>query len=203
MFGKKSSNGHPTSAGANKHSNSGSFQQFPKRGDPVAGLAHTAQQRNNNTLGLPRSHNIESLIRRVAEKESKERFRKTYGCGTSASMYTSQQQRLQVCDGHVRAKMAIFDPKLSRNQRSRFLEQQKPGHVKAKMAIFDPPKMGLPPRSTSATTDIVNASALNKANCTAAAAGGSTSSTHNGKTKETNALFSGAGSKTVSNLTKE
>ena len=44
---------------------------------------------------------IESLIKRVAEKESRQRYRKTFGGPTplSSSMLQNHQQRLQVCDG--------------------------------------------------------------------------------------------------------
>ena len=108
---------------------------------------------------LQRSQKIESLIKRVVEKESRERFHRhtrksqmmptgpaTAASSSAAGAYHSlataklfqqqQQQRLQVCDGIVRSKLPIFDAsKRNAIQRSRF-EGQKQGHVKARLAFF-------------------------------------------------------------------
>lgn len=103
---------------------------------------------------LQRSQKIESLIKRVVEKESRERFhrhsRKSQlmpaGAAAAGSAHHSlataklfqqqQQQRLQVCDGIVRSKLPIFDAsKRNAIQRSRF-EGHKQGHVKARLAFF-------------------------------------------------------------------
>ena len=93
LFGRKLSNGGPS----NKASN-GTHQTYSKKeyGQGVGLHSHYSQKNL-----LPRSHKIESLIKRVAEKESKQRYRKTFGApGTlSASMFQQHQQRLQVCDG--------------------------------------------------------------------------------------------------------
>ena len=107
---------------------------------------------------LQRSQKIESLIKRVVEKESRERFhrhsRKSqlmpagaaaaaaagsaahHSLATAKLFQQQQQQRLQVCDGIVRSKLPIFDAsKRNAIQRSRF-EGHKQGHVKARLAFF-------------------------------------------------------------------
>lgn len=77
---------------------------------------------------LPRSQKIESLIKRVVEKESRDRLLRN-------KTPPSTQQRLQVCDGIVRSKLPIFDH-TKKQPRSRIAFDQK-GIVKSKLAIFD------------------------------------------------------------------
>ena len=84
---------------------------------------------NNGDLRLPRSMKIESLIKRVVEKESRERIRKS----STLAYSNQQQQRLQVCDGIVRSKLQVFDE----TKRPSRLPMDHKGFVKAKMAIFD------------------------------------------------------------------
>ena len=85
-------------------------------------------------LRLPRSQKIESLIKRVVEKESRERLHRR---GPQSSLpYSNQQQtqqRLQICDGIVRSKLQVFDE----TKRPSRLPKDHKGFVKAKMAIFD------------------------------------------------------------------
>lgn len=85
-------------------------------------------------LRLPRSQKIESLIKRVVEKESRERLQRR---GPQSSLpYSNQQQtqqRLQICDGIVRSKLQVFDE----TKRPSRLPKDHKGFVKAKMAIFD------------------------------------------------------------------
>ena len=100
-----------------------------------------------SSVSLQRSQKIENLIKRVVEKESRERFRKAFlttgtsippSTGIGVSKVFQQQQRLQVCDGIVRSKLPIFDAsKHNVLQRSRLGDHQKPGHVKARKAFFD------------------------------------------------------------------
>lgn len=93
---------------------------------------------------LPRSQKIDSLIKRVVEKESRERFRNKSGlvAMASANFASNTQQRMQVCDGIVRSKLPIFD------QTKRTTLSQK-GFVKSKMAIFDNPSSSSSPVTPS------------------------------------------------------
>ena len=111
------------------------------------------QDRQQQPL-LPRSQNIDRLIKRVVEKESRERLRKTSmsaHAAAAAAATTSAGAPAQVCDGIVRSKLPIFDdtkrPSLLMNHRAAMMrrrlesrphEDQK-GFVKSKMAIFDGP----------------------------------------------------------------
>ena len=85
-------------------------------------------------LRLPRSQKIDSLIKRVVEKESRERLQRR---PQSTLPYSNQQQplqqRLQICDGIVRSKLQVFDE----TKRPSRLPKDHKGFVKAKMAIFD------------------------------------------------------------------
>ena len=93
LFGRKHSNYKPSNKGS-----SCAPQQFAKREfGQYTGIPSHYSQKNV----LPRSHKIESLIKRVAEKESKERYRKAFGAPRplSAAMFQQHQQRLQICDG--------------------------------------------------------------------------------------------------------
>lgn len=130
LFGRKFPN-----VGTSYKSPNNSTQVYHQNDSSQPGALHSIYSQKS---GLPRSHKIESLIKRVAEKESRQRYRKTFGAPTplSASMFQQHQQRLQVCDGIVRSKLQLFDH-TKRPQRSRLVDPQKPGHVKAKLAIFD------------------------------------------------------------------
>ena len=93
LFGRKF-----TSNGATIKTSNNSNQQFTKREFLQNSGVHSHYSQKSI---LPRSHKIESLIKRVAEKESRQRYRKTFGHPTplSASMFQQHQQRLQICDG--------------------------------------------------------------------------------------------------------
>jgi hypothetical protein len=93
LFGRKLSN-----SGTSSKTSSDSVKSFQKREHSQNGGMKSLYSQKNI---LPRSHKIESLIKRVAEKESKQRYRRTFGAPTplSASMFQQHQQRLQVCDG--------------------------------------------------------------------------------------------------------
>ena len=97
-------------------------------------------------LRLPRSQKIESLIKRVVEKESRERLQRR---GPQSSLpYSNQQQtqqRLQICDGIVRSKLQVFDE----TKRPSRLPKDHKGFVKAKMAIFDGSKTNNGPVSST------------------------------------------------------
>ena len=82
---------------------------------------------------LPRSHKIESLIKRVVEKESRDRLRSAAARHAAAA---TSSQRLQVCDGIVRSKLPIFDVTKRQGPRLAAVYDQK-GLVKSKLAIFD------------------------------------------------------------------
>ncbi|XP_040570176.1 uncharacterized protein [Lepeophtheirus salmonis] len=86
----------------------------------------TIRQQSSEIARLPRSAKIDSLIKRVVEKESRDRilFRKT-----------PQQQ---ICEGIVRSKLSLFDPAIKPIRRSRLNFDQK-GFVKSRMALFDKP----------------------------------------------------------------
>ena len=92
LFGRKVSN----SVNSNQFSNN-----IPKNSKPELTQNNTMRPLYSQNNILPRSHKIESLIKRVAEKESRQRYRKTFGGPTplSSSMLQNHQQRLQVCDG--------------------------------------------------------------------------------------------------------
>ncbi len=77
-------------------------------------------------LVLSRSPKIESLIKRVVEKESRDRMR-----SKGFVMQASNSSRLQVCDGIVSSKLRLFD-ETKRNSVS-----TKGLNVKSKMAIFE------------------------------------------------------------------
>lgn len=112
---------------------------------------------------LPRSQNIDRLIKRVVEKESRERLRKTSMSVAAAAAATAGSSSVgltgataapaQLCDGIVRSKLPIFDatkrPSLLMNHRAVMMRRQRErergphedqkGFVKSKMAIFDGP----------------------------------------------------------------
>ena len=93
LFGRKFPN-----VGTSYKSPNNSTQVYHQNDSSQPGALHSIYSQKS---GLPRSHKIESLIKRVAEKESRQRYRKTFGAPTplSASMFQQHQQRLQVCDG--------------------------------------------------------------------------------------------------------
>ena len=93
LSGRKCAN----SSSTNRSQNNGAPTYLPSENNKPGAIHSMYSQKSV----LPRSHKIESLIRRVAEKESKQRYRKTFGAPTplSASMFQQHQQRLQVCDG--------------------------------------------------------------------------------------------------------
>ena len=121
-----------------------------------AARAAAIQQQQQQPL-LPRSQNIDRLIKRVVEKESRERLRKTSlsssaaAAGSSALGLTSAAvgaaAPAQICDGIVRSKLPIFDatkrPSLLINNRAAMMrrasceEDQIGFNVKSKLAIFD------------------------------------------------------------------
>ena len=89
---------------------------------------------------------IESLIKRVVEKESRERLQRR---GPQSSLpysnHQQTQQRLQICDGIVRSKLQVFDE----TKRPSRLPKDHKGFVKAKMAIFDGSKTNNGPVSST------------------------------------------------------
>ncbi len=125
-------------------------------GGAAAGGMHRAlwlqrrqeQQQQQPTPQLPRSQKIESLIKRVVEKESRERLASRFGgggmsCQTGGSRSLSSaaaghSRPLQVCDGIVRSKLAVFDDSKrpgARGLRGGTADGQ--GLVKSRLAIFD------------------------------------------------------------------
>ena len=82
---------------------------------------------------MPRLLKTESLIKRVVEKESRERLQRRPQSRFEPSSSQQQQQRLQICDGIVRSKLQVFDE----TKRPSRLPKDHKGFVKAKMAIFD------------------------------------------------------------------
>ena len=100
-------------------------------------------------LRLPRSQKIESLIKRVVEKESRERLhRRPQSNSLPYSNQQQTQQRLQICDGIVRSKLQVFDE----TKRPSRLPKDHKGFVKAKMAIFDGGKTNTNQGPVSSTT---------------------------------------------------
>ena len=111
------------------------------------------QQQQQQQPLLPRSQNIDRLIKRVVEKESRERLRKTSMSAAVAAAAGAPAAPAQVCDGIVRSKLPIFDatkrPSLLMNHRAVMMRRQwerergphedHKGFVKSKMAIFDGP----------------------------------------------------------------
>jgi hypothetical protein len=93
---------------------------------------------SHQPAALQRSQKIERLIKRVVEKESRDRLRKTSvpsAAGASAGMAGTTQ----VCDGIVRSKLPIFDA--SKRPLNRAMMMKTPydqkGFVKSKLALFD------------------------------------------------------------------
>ncbi len=80
-----------------------------------------------------RSQKIDNLIRRVVERESRERLR----LRTTA---TSSSQRLQLCDGIVRAKVNIFDRVAERAGVGGVNANSRRGLVKSRLAMFEQTK---------------------------------------------------------------
>ena len=106
-------------------------------------LQRRQEQQQKVSLQLPRSPKIESLIKRVVEKESRERLASRYS-GTPVSTRAPHgalggppSSRLQVCDGIVSSKLPLFDQTKQRCpvQRGSGYDQQ--GLVKSRMAMFD------------------------------------------------------------------
>jgi len=110
------------------------LQKIRQKGSKTAEEMSVTAEVAAAELRLPRSQKIESLIKRVVEKESRERLHRR---GPQSSLpYSNQQQtqqRLQICDGIVRSKLQVFDE----TKRPSRLPKDHKGFVKAKMAIFD------------------------------------------------------------------
>ena len=110
----------------------------PRGSDRSAASVFWQQKDDKEPLSLlPRSQKIDSLIKRVVEKESRDRIR------SKIANSSSSHQRQQVCDGLVRSKLHLFDH-TKRQGRSRCLPLEHEGFVKSKLAIFDSQTM-LPP----------------------------------------------------------
>ncbi len=104
-------------------------------------LQRLQEQHQKSTVApqLPRSPKIESLIKRVVEKESRDRLASRYGARShslgppGATAAAGGSSRLQVCDGIVSSKLPIFD-QTKRPTRTRYDQQ---GLVKSRLAMFD------------------------------------------------------------------
>ena len=132
---------------------SGRGRESAKKQLLFAARAAAMQQQQTQQPQLPRSQNIDRLIKRVVEKESRERLRKTsMSAAAVAGSSGVTAAPSQVCDGIVRSKLPIFDatkrPSLLMNHRAAMMRRQlergsnhedQRGFVKSKMAIFDGP----------------------------------------------------------------
>ncbi len=96
----------------------------------------SGEQQSQQQPQFPRAQKIEHLIKRVVEKESRDRLASRYGAQrvvTNSS--TSSNTRLQVCDGIVRSKLPLFD-NTKRPARAAAKYDDK-GLVKSRLAMFD------------------------------------------------------------------
>lgn len=112
--------------------------QFNPNGCSTSSTVSTEEGRGE--VQLPRSQKIDSLIKRVVEKESRGRLRHKL----------PTPQRLQVCDGIVRSKLPLFDH--TKGQARGRLPQEQHGIVKSKLAIFDKPNNASHSNSSSSSS---------------------------------------------------